>query len=110
METRGSLERLRDIPRRWTCERTVSQNQEILMRASVVWLLSTALSAVALGAGAAGQPKPKPIWERNAPLPQGFNSGEAFPTLALSSAADGRPVSLAEFRGKKLIINIFASW
>jgi hypothetical protein len=31
-------------------------------------------------------------------------------TLALPSAADGRPVSLAEFRGKKLIINIFASW
>ena len=80
------------------------------MRASVVWLLFTAVSAVAWGAGAAGQPKPKPIWERNAPLPQGFNAGEAFPTLALSSAADGRPVSLAEFRGKKLIINIFASW
>jgi hypothetical protein len=80
------------------------------MKASVIWLLSTAVAVVALGAGAAGQQKPKPIWERNAPLPRGFNPGEAFPTLALPSAADGRPVSLAEFRGKKVIINIFASW
>jgi hypothetical protein len=80
------------------------------MRACVIWLLSTAVSVAALGAGAVGQPKPKPIWERNAPLPRGFNAGEAFPTRALPSAADGRPMSVAEFRGKKLIVNIFASW
>lgn len=80
------------------------------MRASAIWLLSTAVWVGVLGAGAAGQPKPKPIWERNAPLPQGFNVGEAFPTLALPSVANGRPVSLAEYRGKKVIINIFASW
>jgi len=80
------------------------------MRASVAWLLSAAVSAVTLGAGAAGQPKPKPIWARHAPLPPGFNAGEPFPTLALPSAADGRPVSVTEFRGKKLIVNIFASW
>ena len=80
------------------------------MRASVIGLLSTAVWAVVLGSGAAGQPKPKPIWERNAPLPHGFNAGEAFPTLALPSAADGRPVSLAAFRGKKVIVNIFGSW
>jgi hypothetical protein len=80
------------------------------MRARIIWLLSAAVSVVTLGAGAAGQSKPKPIWERRAPLPHGFNVGEAFPTLALPSAADGRPVSLAEFRGRKLIVNIFASW
>ncbi len=80
------------------------------MRFSVIWLLSTAVSVVALGTGAADQPNTKPIWARNAPLPRGFNAGEAFPTLALPSAADGRPVSVAEFRGKKLILNIFASW
>jgi hypothetical protein len=79
------------------------------MRSSMTWLL-TAVAAVALGAGTSGQPKPRPIWERRAPLPHGFNAGEAFPTLALPSAADGRPVSVAEFRGKKLIVNIFASW
>jgi len=80
------------------------------MRAPVTWLLSTAVAVVTLVAGAADQPKPKPIWQRNAPLPHGFNAGEAFPTLALPSAADGRPVSVAGFRGKKLIVNIFASW
>ena len=80
------------------------------MRSSVIWLLSTAVSVVALGADVADQPKPKPIWERHAQLPRGFNPGEAFPTLALPSAADGRPLSVAEFRGKKLIVNIFASW
>ena len=87
-------------------------DEEAGMRARVIWLLSTTVSVVAFGAGAADQPKqrPKPIWERNAPLPQGFNVGEAFPTLALPSAVDGRPVSVTEFRGKKLIINIFASW
>ena len=80
------------------------------MRARIIWLLSAAVSVVTFGAGAAGQSKPKPIWERHAPLPHGFNAGDAFPTLALPSAADGRPVSLAAFRGKKVIVNIFASW
>ncbi len=80
------------------------------MRFSVICLLSAAVSIVALGAGAPDQPRQKPIWERNAPLPPGFNPGEPFPTLALSSATDNRPVSVAAFRGKKLIINIFASW
>ena len=79
------------------------------MRTSVTSLLSAAVAVVAL-AGAAEQAKPKPIWERNAPLPRGFNPGEPFPTLALPSAPDGRPVSLAEFRGKKVIVNVFASW
>ena len=77
---------------------------------SVIALLLTAVSVVAVGPRAEYQAKPKPIWERNAPLPRGFNPGEAFPTIALSSAADGRPVSVAAFRGKKLIVNVFASW
>jgi hypothetical protein len=85
----------------------------VSMRSSALWLLSTIIAVAAvssLGAGPADQAKPKQIWERNAPLPVGFNVGDAFPTLALPSAADGRPVSAAEFRGKKLIVNIFASW
>ena len=80
------------------------------MQARLMWLLSTALTVPILTASAPAQQKAKPIWERNAPLPKGFNVGEAFPTLALPSAADGRPVSIAEYRGKKLIVNIFASW
>jgi len=80
------------------------------MRSTFVWLLLTAVAITAVAAGKADQSKPKPIWARNAPLPRGFNVGEAFPTRALASAADGRPVSVAQFRGKKTIVNIFASW
>ena len=66
---------------------------------------------VASTAIAAAQPaKPKPIWARNNPLPYGFNVGEPFPTIALPSADTAQPVSLAEFRGKKAIVNVFASW
>lgn len=67
--------------------------------------------ALAAGAAASAQPaKPKPIWARNNPLPYGLNVGEPFPTLALPAASDGRPTSVARWRGKKLIVNIFASW
>ena len=52
----------------------------------------------------------KNIWDRYAPLPYGFNVGDVFPTRALPSAADGRPASVASFRGKKVIVNVFASW
>lgn len=72
-------------------------------------------AALALAAGApvpAAQqaPKAKPIWARNHPLPFGFNPGEPFPTVALPSATDGRMISAADYRGRKLIVNIFASW
>jgi hypothetical protein len=52
----------------------------------------------------------KNVWDRYAPLPYGFNVGDVFPTRALPSAVDGRPTSIASFRGKKVIINVFASW
>lgn len=78
------------------------------MNSRVIGPLLAALSVAALGSSPLGQTKP--IWARNAPLPKGFNPGDTFPTLALPSAVDGRPVSVTEFRGKKLIVNIFASW
>ena len=40
----------------------------------------------------------------------GFEVGQPFPDLVLPSAEDGRPMSLADFRGQKLILHIFASW
>ena len=67
-------------------------------------LLTICFMAATSGAAAA-QTQPTP-----APLPRGFNPGEAFPTIALRSADGGRPISLAEFRGKKVIVNVFASW
>jgi hypothetical protein len=75
-----------------------------------IHLFAAAVVAASAGAVAQQPAKPKPIWARNHPLPRGFNPGEAFPTIALPSAVDGRPTSMAEFRGKKLIVNIFASW
>jgi len=36
--------------------------------------------------------------------------GRPFPPLVLPAAADGRPLSLADFRGRKTILHVFASW
>ncbi len=44
-------------------------------------------------------------------LPEsGFVPGDPFPTIAFPSLEDGRPMSVADFRGKRLILHIFASW
>jgi hypothetical protein len=39
-----------------------------------------------------------------------FRVGQVFPTMVFPSLEDGRPRSVADFRGKKLILHIFASW
>ena len=44
------------------------------------------------------------------PESAGFEAGQAFPNLVLPSLEDGGHVSLAQFRGQKLILQIFASW
>lgn len=36
--------------------------------------------------------------------------GEPFPVLSFPDIDDGRPRSITEFRGQKLILHIFASW
>ncbi len=74
------------------------------------WRASLVALALLSSVAAAQPAKQKPIWARNNPLPHGLNVGEAFPTLALPSADDGHLVSAADFRGRKLIVNIFASW
>ncbi len=43
-------------------------------------------------------------------LPVGFQVGEAFPTLAFPALEDGQPTSMADFRGERLILHVFASW
>jgi hypothetical protein len=52
----------------------------------------------------------KNIWDRSAPLPYGFNVGDVFPTRALPSAVDEKPTSIAAYRGKNVIVNVFSSW
>jgi hypothetical protein len=36
--------------------------------------------------------------------------GQPFPRIALPSLDDGRPVSIGDFRGRKLVLHVFASW
>ena len=39
-----------------------------------------------------------------------FHPGQQFPEVALPSLKDGQPMSITEFRGKELILHVFASW
>jgi hypothetical protein len=69
------------------------------MRVRGAWLLSSGLSAlVAIGCAVA------------APSESAFEIGEPFPELVLPSVEDGHPMSIAEFRGKKILLHVFASW
>ena len=49
--------------------------------------------------------------ERQTPQPAPrFAVGDAFPLVTLPALDDGRPRTLADFRGQKLVLHIFASW
>ena len=48
--------------------------------------------------------------QAEAQLPaSGFETGEPFPDLVLATL-DGEPASLTQYRGKKVVLHIFASW
>lgn len=40
----------------------------------------------------------------------GLEVGQLFPFLVLPDVVDGRPRSLADFRGRKVLLHIWASW
>lgn len=40
----------------------------------------------------------------------GLDVGNRFPELVLPSLADGDPLSIASFRGRKLVLHVWASW
>ncbi len=40
----------------------------------------------------------------------GIEVGQLFPTFAFPALEDGRPRSITEFRGKKVVLHVFASW
>lgn len=42
--------------------------------------------------------------------PHGFEVGQPVPDLILPAVGDGSPRSLADFRGEKYILHVFASW
>jgi hypothetical protein len=43
-------------------------------------------------------------------LPPTIAEEKPFPELFLPSLDDGRPLSIASFRGQKLVLHVFASW
>jgi len=40
----------------------------------------------------------------------GLKVGEPFPGIVLPTIDDGSAMSLADFRGQKVLLHIFASW
>ncbi len=39
-----------------------------------------------------------------------FTVGEPFPDLAFPSLSDGAPTRMSDFRGRKVMLHVFASW
>ena len=39
-----------------------------------------------------------------------FPLGQPFPDLTLPALEDGRPASIRDYRGQKVILHVFASW
>ena len=39
-----------------------------------------------------------------------LKAGEPFPDLVFPSLDGGAPASLSDFRGKKVVLHVFASW
>jgi hypothetical protein len=68
------------------------------MRRSALLLFSTTFLLV--GKPGTGEPAPA----------DKFEVGQAFPDIVLPSLSDGHPSSLSQFRGKKVLLHIFASW
>ena len=44
------------------------------------------------------------------PVTTGTGVGQAYPVEPLPSLHDGRPLSVAGFRGQKVVLHQFASW
>ena len=68
-----------------------------------IGLLSAGVTGIMSARGAQGDTAPRPDSVE-------FHEGEMFPTTVFPSLDGSRPGSVADFRGKKLILHIFASW
>jgi len=42
--------------------------------------------------------------------PPKLEIGQPFPNLVLPAMDDGRPLSIVDFRGEKVVLHVFASW
>jgi len=77
----------------------------LIMRSGVV------LGAVWLALSASGAPL---LFSTGEPAAQRsgspFGVGELFPDLAFPALEDGTPTRMSSFRGKKVMLHVFASW
>ena len=46
--------------------------------------------------------------EANTPMT--LEVGQPFPNIVLPNLADGRPGTIGQFHGRKLLLHVFASW
>jgi hypothetical protein len=70
--------------------------------AKAAWRVATlALVGLALTVPSQGAVETSPVWR---PQP-----GEAFPDLRLPTL-DGGVASIADYRGRKVLLHVFASW
>jgi hypothetical protein len=69
-------------------------------------LYRTATAALALTLLACA---PQAVPQREA-LNLELEVGRPFPEIALPRLTDGSPATIAQFRGRKLLLHIFASW
>ena len=51
-----------------------------------------------------------PASELSEQAPASPQPGDPFPVLTLPSLRDAQPASVAQFRGRKLLVHQFASW
>ena len=58
------------------------------------------IGALALSTTALAQPS----------LPASIAEGKPFPAIVLPELSDGHPASIADFRGEKVVLHVFASW
>jgi len=50
------------------------------------------------------------VWSTPAGASADLKEGQAFPTLVLPSLDGGKPISIADFHGRKIALHVFASW
>jgi len=63
-------------------------------------MMSTCSALISIGAAASAAAQTAPA----------FEVGETFPAIVLLDADGSAPRSIADFRGQKIILHMFASW
>ncbi len=79
---------------------TVNTLASVFRRLAIIALLPVALVACER------EPSTTSDTSRRSP----FQVGQPFPDLTLPALQDGRPASIRDYRGRKVILHVFASW